>query len=253
MEVCSVRELVSRPHRSVTSRGKQPRVVTTPAHYAGPVSFRTVNRIVGAVLAAQAVAVIVLLSSVTPALLPVTAEIGGGIPIASVNLGVAAVVLLVFAAVWRAVKPGSVARWVEWSQVSGVVVFLLAQLSGITDVAALVALYALAAGSVLFLVLHERGPSDAGRWSFSFGAAVAVVPWGIIAFYQIGGLVVGSDPGAATRILTVVLLLIASAYWYDTRLARVKDKPHIAEITHLVFVSATVTLLAWTSLLIAAA
>lgn len=216
-------------------------------------SFRTVNLIVGAVLAAQAVAAIVLLSSLIPVLLPVTANIGGGIPIASVDLGLAAVVLLVFAAVCRTVKPGPLARWIEWSQVSGVVVFLLAQLSGITDIAALVALYALTAGSVLFLALHERSPSDASRWSFSFGAAVAVVPWGIIAFYQIGGLIVGSDPGVATRILTVVLLLIASAYWYDTRLARVTNKPHIVEIAHLVFVSATVTLLAWTSLLIAAA
>jgi hypothetical protein len=217
------------------------------------VSFRTVNLIVGAVLAVQAVVVIVLLSSVAPVLLPVTATIGGGIPITSVNLGVAAVVLLVFAAVWRIVRPGLLARWIEWSQVSGVVVFLLAQLSGITDIAALVALYALAAGSVLFLVLHERTSPDAGRWSFSYGAAVAVVPWGIIAFYQIAGLVLGDDPGIATRILTVVSLLIASAYWYDARLARVKDTPHIAEIAHLVFVSATVTLIAWTSLLIATA
>ncbi len=216
-------------------------------------SFRTVNLIVGAVLAAQAVALAVLLSSVTPVLLPVTAQVGDGIPIASVNLGVASVVLLVFAAAWRVVRPGPLPRLIEWSQVSGVVVFLLAQLSGITDIAALVALYALTAGSVLFLALHERSTPDAGRWSFSFGAAVAVVPWGIIAFYQIGGLIVGSDPGVATRILTVVLLLIASAYWYDTRLARVKDKPHIAEIAHLVFVSATVTLLAWASLLIATA
>ena len=137
-------------------------------------SFRTVNLIVGVVLAAQAVAVIVLLSSVTPVLLPVTANIGEGIPITSVNLGVAAVVLLVFAAAWRVVRPGPIARFIEWSQVSGVVVFLLAQLSGITDIAALVALYALTAGSVLFLALHERSTPDAGRWSFSFGAAVAV-------------------------------------------------------------------------------
>ncbi len=209
-------------------------------------TLRRVNLVVGAVLVLQAAVVTVLLGSVEPVLLPVTADFGGGIPIASVNLGAATVVLLVAAALGRVLPPSPLVRWIEWSQISGISVFLLAQLNGITDVAALVALYALTAGATLFLVLHEGGQLDHGRWPFSFGAAVAIVPWGVIAFYQIGGLITGSDPGIVVRVLTIVLLLITSAYWYDIRLARVRERPRIAEIAHLVFVAATVTLLAWT-------
>lgn len=208
--------------------------------------------VVGGVLAAQAVLVAVLVASLSPELLPVTADFGGGIPVASVNLGAATVVLLVFAALGRLVRPTPVARFIEWSQIAGVVVFLLAQLNGVTDVAALVSLYALTAGATLFLVLHEGAEKDRSRWPFSFGAAVAIVPWGVIAFYQIGGLATGSDPGFAVRILTIVLLLISSAYWYDMRLARVEERSRIADVAHLVFVAATVTILAWTSLALTA-
>lgn len=222
-----------------------------PATYAGTMTLRRVNLVVGAALVVQAAVVTVFLVGVVPVLLSVTADFGGGIPVASVNLGAATVVLLVFAALGRLVKPSPLARWIEWSQVAGVTVFL-AQLNGVTDVAALVALYALTAGASLFLVLHERSAPEAGRWPFSFGAAVAIVPWGVIAFYQVGGLLTGGDPGLVVRVLTVGLLLIASAYWYDMRLARVKDRARIAEIAHLVFVSATVTILAWTSLALSA-
>ena len=190
-----------------------------------------------------------LLTATDPVLLPVTADFGGGIQFAAVNLGVAAVTLLVFSALCRAidaVRPSPVIRWVEWSQVSGIVVFLVAQLNGVTDVAALVALYAITAGASLFLVLHERAADS--TWPFSFGAAVAIVPWGVIAFYQVGAIVVGGDPQLLVRTLTIALLLLASAYWYDARLARVKGRLIIAERAHTILTTLTVSVLAWGAL-----
>ena len=207
---------------------------------------RTVSTIAATLLAAQAIAVVLLLSGTSPVLLPVTADFGGGIQLTAVNLGVAAVTLLVFSALCRAidaVRPSPVIRWVEWSQVSGIVVFLVAQLNGVTDVAALVALYAITAGASLFLVLHERAAES--TWPFSFGAAVAIVPWGVIAFYQVGAIVAGGDPPLLVRALTIALLLLASAYWYDARLARVKGRLVIAERAHTILTTLTVSVLAW--------
>lgn len=207
---------------------------------------RTVSTIAATLLAAQAIAVVLLLSGTSPVLLPVTADFGGGIQLTAVNLGVAAVTLLVFSALCRAidaVRPSPVIRWVEWSQVSGIVVFLVAQLNGVTDVAALVALYAITAGASLFLVLHERAAES--TWPFSFGAAVAIVPWGVIAFYQVGAIVARGDPPLLVRALTIALLLLASAYWYDARLARVKGRLIIAERAHTILTTLTVSVLAW--------
>lgn len=95
-----------------------------PATYAGTMTLRRVNLVVGAALVVQAAVVTVFLVGVAPVLLPVTADFGGGIPVASVNIGAATVVLLVFAALGRLVKPSPLARWIEWSQVAGVTVFL---------------------------------------------------------------------------------------------------------------------------------
>lgn len=207
---------------------------------------RALSTIAATLLAAQAIVVVLLLSGTSPVLLPVTADFGGGIQLTAVNLGVAAVTLLVFSALCRAidaVRPSPVIRWVEWSQVSGIVVFLVAQFNGVTDVAALVALYAITAGASLFLVLHERAAE--AKWPFSFGAAVAIVPWGVIAFYQVGAIVVGGDPPLLVRTLTIALLLLASAYWYDARLARVKGRLIIAERAHTILTTLTVSVLAW--------
>lgn len=207
---------------------------------------RTLNTLAATLLAAQAIAVVLLLSGTSPVLLPVTADFGGGIQLTAVNLGVAAVTLLVFSALCRAIdagRPSPVIRWIEWSQVSGIVVFLVAQINGVTDVAALVALYAITAGASLFLVLHERAADS--TWPFSFGAAVAIVPWGVIAFYQVGAIVAGGDPPLLVRVLTIALLLLASACWYDARLARVKGRLIIAERAHTILTTLTVSVLAW--------
>ena len=207
---------------------------------------RTLSTLGAALPAAQAIVVALLLGGTDAVQLPVTADFGGGIQLTAVNLGVAAVTLLVFSALCRAidaVRPSPVIRWVEWSQVSGIVVFLVAQLNGVTDVAALVALYAITAGSSLFLVLHERAADS--TWPFSFGAAVAIVPWGVIALYQVGTIVTGGDPPLLVRVLTIALLLLASAYWYDARLARVKGRLIIAERAHTILTTLTVSVLAW--------
>lgn len=152
------------------------------------------------------------------------------VPIANVNLPAAIAVLLCFVAFLRLLwlvppvrnrRRGAVERdhhthrWVEYSQVAGIVAFLVAQLNGITEVTSLVPIYALGAGVALLLTLHDRrtGSGRAGLWAFSCGAAIAVVPWGVIAFAQIGGTLAGVGAGGLVRLATVAALLGLTAVW----------------------------------------
>ena len=165
---------------------------------------RTLNVVVANVLLVQAVVFGVVLGVTGRGLAePVTVA---GSPLTTVNVALAVVVLVAFAAVMRfAVLVGRDLRWVEQSQVSAITIFLIAQLNGITEVAALVPLYALSAAGTLFLVLHSR---SGDRLTYIFGAAVGIVPWGVIAFYQIA-----LGPSLLVRVITLAMLAVAISTW----------------------------------------
>ncbi|TFC84216.1 hypothetical protein E3T23_00505 [Cryobacterium cheniae] len=243
----------------------------TDAHFT---RLRAVNLVAGLVLLAQAVLVsVVVLVRKAPVLLPVTAGFPGGpvgstaephvVDLASVNLGVAVVILLAFSALLRltAVTPvfaGSYRRglaaarnplrWVEYSQVAAITVFLVAQLNGVTEVGTLVALYAITAGATLFLALQEREPAGDSLRPFVFGAMVGIVPWGIIAFYQIGAGLLGDVPELFVRTVTLSLLAVAALVWANAWLGRRGDgawaHPGRVEIVQITLVTLGTTLLA---------
>lgn len=148
-------------------------------------------------------------------LLPVTATFGGVTTVFSaVSLGWAVVVLSLAVAIGRVI-PGRLAAVATDSQLAGITVFLVAQLNGITEVTSLVPLYAIAAGATLFLPLmeRERTTGGTGRTPFMLGAAVGIVPWGVIAFAQIGGILTGHAPDATARVITLVALALAALHW----------------------------------------
>lgn len=236
--------------------------------------LRAVNLVCGLLLLAEAVLVsVAVLARKTPVLLPVTAGFPGGpvgfaaeaqvVDLAAVNLGVAVVILLAFSALVRfAVLTPALAdryrrglstarnpiRWVEYSQVSAITVFLVAQLNGLTEVGTLVALYAITAGATLFLALQERAPAGGSLRPFVFGAMVGIVPWGIVAFYQIGAGVLGDVPEPFVRTVTLSLLAVAALVWTNVWLGRRgRDRwahPHRVEITQICLVTLGTTLLA---------
>ncbi|MFC5791084.1 hypothetical protein EDM22_04540 [Agromyces tardus] len=203
--------------------------------------LRTVDALVGIAYAVQAVIVGVVVSTVgARVLLPVTATFTAGptgasseqrvhVDIAAVDLGVAVLVLLAAGAIVRfallvpalAVRRSeatavgrNTVRWAEWSQVSAVTVFLVAQLNGITEVTSLVPVYAMTASAVLLLALQERsGGGAAGRRLAAVAAVVGIVPWGVIAFAQIGATVTSGAPAVTVRIITLAMLAIAVAVW----------------------------------------
>lgn len=76
-------------------------------------------------------------------------------------------------------------RWVEYSVSSSVMIVIIAQLSGISEFAALAAIFAANAAMILFGWLQERYEyPGSGRWMpFVFGSIVGSVPWIIVVFY----------------------------------------------------------------------
>jgi hypothetical protein len=77
------------------------------------------------------------------------------------------------------------ARWVEYSLSSSLMIILIAQLVGISDVAALVALFGVNAAMILFGWLQERyeRPGSGGWLPFAFGCVAGIVPWLAITAY----------------------------------------------------------------------
>jgi hypothetical protein len=151
-------------------------------------------------------AVIVLLSNDFS--LPVTATFMEGPPgtagvlraLFTLPLGpaVAAFLFISAAAHWIIAAPGvfswycenlqrnrNYARWVEYSLSSSLMIVLIAMITGISDVAALVGLFGVNASMILFGWLMERY-EEPGRpdWiSFIFGCFAGAVPWVAIGIY----------------------------------------------------------------------
>ena len=80
-------------------------------------------------------------------------------------------------------------RWVEYSLSASLMIVLIAGITGITDVVALLGLFALNASMILFGWLMEthNDPGEGADWSpFVFGSIAGAVPWIGIAIYLFG-------------------------------------------------------------------
>lgn len=211
------------------------------------------NRIVhtvagGAYLVISLALITVALAQASP-LLPValTFRLGGPGVFATVDLAFAGAVVMTIAAVARLVIafPGAGggrvtvvgARMVELSQTTSITAFLVAQLNGVVEAGTLILVYALSAGAVGVLWMHSRATGDAQRspWPYSLGAALAVVPWGIVALYQVAALFTATPAPPVVRVLTIVLLLLATVSWAVERLVhRATLERGRAELAHIV-------------------
>lgn len=82
-------------------------------------------------------------------------------------------------------------RWVEYSISSSVMIVLIAQICGISDVAGLIAIFGVNASMILFGWLQEKyeEPGNGGWLPFIFGCIAGIVPWLGLVFYvfAIGG------------------------------------------------------------------
>ena len=82
-------------------------------------------------------------------------------------------------------------RWVEYSISSSVMIVLIAQVTGVADIAALISIFGVNASMILFGWLQEKyeEPGNGGWVPFIFGCITGIVPWLALVFYvfAIGG------------------------------------------------------------------
>ena len=199
--------------------------VSTPTSFARP--LRRWNIALGALHALQAMAILALATAFT---LPVTASFLSGppgtpsvapttlfeLPVAS---GVALFLLL--SAGFHALvslprvsdrylhgltRQHNFYRWSEYSLSSSLMVVLIAMLTGISDVSALIGIFAANAAMILFGAVQERYESPGGSlWPFYLGCAIGIAPWLAIAVYL-------WSPGSSAEPPAFVYAIFASLF-----------------------------------------
>lgn len=101
-------------------------------------------------------------------------------------------------------------RWIEYSVSSSVMIVLISQICGITDVTALLAIFGVNASMILFGWLQEKYAQPGnGEWlPFIFGCITGIVPWIAVALYVIapGS---SSDVSAPGFVYGIVISLFA--------------------------------------------
>ena len=191
--------------------------------------LRRYNVVMGGLHALQAIAVIALATAFA---LPVTGSFLSGAPgsavgppttlfSVSIAWGVALFLLLSAAAHWI-VASGPVfgwyrynlahnrnyARWIEYSLSSSVMIVLIAMITGISDVAALVAIFGVNASMILFGLLQERYEEPGGGLlPFWLGCIAGVVPWIAIGIYL-------ASPGSAEEPPAFVYAIFVSLFLF---------------------------------------
>ena len=105
-------------------------------------------------------------------------------------------------------KNQNIFRWVEYSISSSVMISLIALVVGITDVAAIIAIFGVNAMMILFGWLQEKyeNPGSKGWLPFIFGCIAGAVPWIALLFYVFA---IGQSGGekAPTFVYIIVLTI----------------------------------------------
>ena len=262
--------------------GDRPSIAPVPAGGRGVTGagLRRLSGLAGVLLLVQAVVLgIILAMAPVHVVLPITLGLPGGrerIQLFAVDIGVGVIVLAMLVAVSRLVvvmptvfshyasgvlSNRHAARWIEFVFSSSITLFLVAQLNGISDIGTLVLGYAITSGMTLFSVLQERSIRSASERMLPlwFGAAIGIVPWGVIAFHQVALLVIGQPPSILARVITLTTLAFAFSFfvshWRDQRRRdqrrrdqRGSDSVQSAvagERTHILLSLASTSVFAW--------
>jgi hypothetical protein len=105
-------------------------------------------------------------------------------------------------------------RWTEYSLSSSVMIWLIAQITGITDIAALFSIFAVNASMIMFGALQEKyeHPGSGGFLPFVFGSMTGVVPWIVILIYFFA-------PGSASEVeppAFVFWIIVSLFFFFNT-------------------------------------
>ncbi|MCF8528905.1 MAG: heliorhodopsin HeR [Aquiluna sp.] len=101
-------------------------------------------------------------------------------------------------------------RWVEYSLSSSVMIWLIAQLNGVSNFAALVAIFGVNASMIFFGALQEKyeTPGNGKGLPFIMGSITGIVPWLILAVYiiQPGSSSAAEIPGFVYGIVIAIFI-----------------------------------------------
>ena len=184
---------------------------------------------VGIVLAVQAVLIAVLTNGFS---LPVTATFMTGPPgtparlhhLFDVPLGwgvfaflaISAAALLIIASPpvfgWYTAQPAAqnrnYGRWIEYFFSSSLMIVLIAMITGISDIAALLAIFGVNAAMILFGALQEKyeQPGRPSWLPFWFGSFAGIVPWVAVAIYVWAPGLKVSPPGFVYGIIVTLFV-----------------------------------------------
>jgi len=179
--------------------------------------LRIWNIAVGLILAAQAIMIAVLTNSFS---LPVTATFMNGPPgtapelhhlfdigtgwgvFAFMLISAGALLIIASPPVFRWYKRNllqhrNYGRWIEYFFSSSIMIVLISQICGISDIAALLAIFGINACMILFGALMEKYEEPGkGKWlPFWFGCFAGIIPWIGIAIYVWAPGIDASPPG----------------------------------------------------------
>jgi hypothetical protein len=140
-------------------------------------------------------------------------------------------------------------RWIEYSISSSVMIILIAMLTGITNVAALVALFGVNAGMIFFGSVQERYEEPGGSlWPFWMGSLLGIVPWIAIGIYLVSPGSEAQPPGFVYGIffsLFVFFNSFALTQWAQYKQVR-RWKSYLAgERTYILLSLLAKSALAW--------
>jgi hypothetical protein len=105
------------------------------------------------------------------------------------------------------------ARWIEYSVSSSIMVVLIAMLTGISEVTAIGALFAVNAAMILFGLLQEHYESPGnGRWMpYWMGVFAGAVPWILIGVY-LWSPGVAAEPPAFVYAIFITLFIFFNSF-----------------------------------------
>jgi hypothetical protein len=99
-------------------------------------------------------------------------------------------------------------RWVEYAISSSVMIVLIAQVTGVADISAIISIFGVNASMILFGWLQEKyeTPGNGGWLPFIFGCIAGLIPWLVLLFYvfSIGGV---SDTSAPAFVYGIVFTI----------------------------------------------
>ena len=198
-----------------------------PADFPAGPRLRRYNAIMGSLHGVQAVAILLLTTAFA---LPVTATFLEGPPgtapaaprtLFEIRTGWAIAAFFLLSASAHAIltlprvngwynrnlaRQRNDARWIEYSLSSSIMIVLIAQLTGISDVAALIAIFGVNTAMILFGLVQEHYARPGGSLlPFWLGCIAGAVPWLAIVVYA-------ASPGLAANPPAFVDVIIISLF-----------------------------------------